>query len=272
MSKGFGFNLDHLNVTAEDWSVIKAYEGREPHPPQASKVIDLSEGVIGRKASIENRSASGRRVNMRDVRRTLDLMLSDIDSAGKSRPDDIGPKPSDTEPMNDITREELSSTLSAIEERMDRRVERMEQDSARRSDDLRREMRLRERSARRESIATKEALQAHIESNDKAVASTLAALERTEKEFGTVKQANKEQRYWMAGIGVAIVLGIMGANATIFGGGKTFFDGGANSVVNQQHVEKLIQEAKAQSDANSALLKQIQTRQESLVAPSPAKP
>ncbi|MGR2707611.1 hypothetical protein B7453_20985 [Pseudomonas sp. IB20] len=178
----------------------------------------------------------------------------------------------DTDPMTTMTREELSSTLSAIEERMDKRVERMEQDTVRRSDDLRREMRLRERSARRESIATKEALRAHIESNDKAVASTLAALERTEIEFGTVKQANKEQRYWMAGIGVAIVLGIMGANATIFGGGKTFFDGGASSVINQQQVEKLIQEAKSQSDANRALLKQIQTRQESLVAPSPAKP
>lgn len=174
--------------------------------------------------------------------------------------------------MTDITREELTTTLSAIEERMDKRVERMELDSVRRSEDVRREMRLRERSSRREAVAIKEALQAHIESNDKAVSSTLAALERTEKEFGTVKQANKEQRYWMAGIGVAIVLGIMGANATIFGGGKTFFDGGTSSVVNQQHVEKLIQEAKAQSDANNALLKQIQTRQESQAAPSPATP
>lgn len=178
----------------------------------------------------------------------------------------------DTEPMNDITREDLSKSLSGIEDRMDKRIERMEQDTARRSDDLRREMRLRERSARRESIATKEALRAHIESNDKAVASTLAALERTEKEFGTVKQANKEQRYWMAGIGVAIVLGIMGANATIFGGGKTFFDGGANSVINQQKVEQLIQEAKTQSDANSALLIQIQARQESRTSPTSAKP
>lgn len=184
--------------------------------------------------------------------------------------DDNHQKAAHTKAMNDITREELSANLSAIEERMDKRVERMEQDSARRSDDLRREMRLRERSARREAIASKEALKAHIESNDKAVASTLAALERTEKEFGSVKQANKEQRYWMAGIGVAIVLGIMGANATIFGGGKTFFDGGANSVTNQQQVEKLIQEAKSQSDANSALLKQIQAQQKIPAAPTQA--
>ena len=170
-----------------------------------------------------------------------------------------------TQRMNDITREELSSTLSAIEERMDKRIQKM-------GDEFQREMKLRERSARREAIAQSVALKAHIESNDKAVAATLAALERTEKEFGTVKQANKEQRYWMAGIGVAIVLGIMGANATIFGGGKTFFDGGANSVINQQHVEKLIQESRTQSEANNALLKEIQARQESMAVPNPSKP
>ena len=174
--------------------------------------------------------------------------------------------------MNATPLDELASTISAIEERMDKRIERMERDSERRADDLRREMRLRERSARRESIAMKGALQAHIESNDKAVTSTLSALERTEAEFGKVKQANKEQRYWMAGIGVAIVLGIMGANATIFGGGKTFFDGGANSVINQQQVEKLIQESRAQSEANNALLKEIQARQESMAVPNPSKP
>lgn len=122
MSKGFGFNFDHLNVTAEDWSVIKAYEGREPHPPQASKVIDLSEGVIGSKASIETRSASGRQVKMRGARRALDSMLADVDSMTKSRPDDIAPKPSDTEAMSDINREELDAKLSAVEARMDRRI------------------------------------------------------------------------------------------------------------------------------------------------------
>ncbi|MDR0189409.1 hypothetical protein RCO22_10710 [Pseudomonas yamanorum] len=122
MSKGFGFNLDHLNVTAEDWSVIKAYEGREPHPTQASKVIDLSEGVIGIKTSIETRSASGRQVNMRGARRALDSMLADVDSITNSRPDDIAPKPSDTEDMSDINREELDAKLSAVEARMDRRI------------------------------------------------------------------------------------------------------------------------------------------------------
>ncbi|WP_210713301.1 hypothetical protein [Pseudomonas sp. MWU349] len=163
--------------------------------------------------------------------------------------------------MNDITREELSSTLSAIEERMDKRIERMENDSVQRSEDLRREMRLRERSARRESIAMKEALQAHIASNDKAVASTLAALERTEGEFGKVKQANKEQRYWMAGIGVAIVLGIMGANATIFSGGKAFFDGGKEAIQNQQAADAIIRQAQEQTEANRRILDELRAFQ-----------
>ncbi|MGH8447906.1 MAG: hypothetical protein ACRESD_01415, partial [Pseudomonas sp.] len=122
MSKGFGFDFDHLNVTAEDWDVIKAYEGKELPPHQASKIIDLSDGVIGRKASIETRSASAHRINMRATRRTLDLMPPDIDSTTRSRPDDIAPKPSDTEAMSDINREELDAKLSAVEARMDRRI------------------------------------------------------------------------------------------------------------------------------------------------------
>ena len=52
--------------------------------------------------------------------------------------------------MTDITREELSSTLSAIEERMDKRVERMERDTERRTADLRRETDLRDTAMRNE--------------------------------------------------------------------------------------------------------------------------
>lgn len=159
-----------------------------------------------------------------------------------------------TDPMKDISRDELNSALSATEERMDRSIQKM-------GDELQREMRLRERSARREAIAHNVALKAHIESNDKAVSATLAALERTEKEFGSVKQANKEQRYWMAGIGVAIVLGIMGANATIFGGGKAFFDGGKDSIQNQQKVDAIIKQAQEQTEANRRILDEIRANQ-----------
>lgn len=199
--------------------------------------------------------------------------LEKVTTSFKTSSQSTNPPPEDdkermvghTRAMNDMTREELAAHLSAAEERMDKRIQKM-------GDELQREMKLRDRSARREATAHNAALKAHIESNDKAVSTTLAALERTEKEFGTVKQANKEQRYWMAGIGVAIVLGIMGANATIFGGGKAFFDGGHDSVINQQKVELLIQEAKAQSDANSILLKEIQSQQEAMAVPKQTKP
>ncbi len=156
---------------------------------------------------------------------------------------------------------ESSDMTPSIEERLENRIERM-------SDELRREMRLREKSARREAHALNKALQAHVESNNAAVASTLAALERVEKEFGTVKQANKEQRYWMAGIGVAIVLGIMGANATIFMGGKSFFDGGKEASETQSRVETLIQESKAQGDANRRLLEEIIKQRDSSASQS----
>jgi len=93
------------------------------------------------------------------------------------------------------------------------------------------------------------------------VAATLAAVERAEAEFGQVKQANKELRFWMAGIGVAIVLGIMGANATIFGGGKAFFDGGKEALVNQQRIDALIKQAQDQTEANRRILDEIRAAQ-----------
>lgn len=166
-------------------------------------------------------------------------------------------KPGETEDNQATGREEsmaVKEELANIEQRMDRRIDRL-------ADEFRREMRLREQSSRREAIAYKEAVKAHLESNDKAVAATLAAVERAETEFGQVKQANKELRFWMAGIGVAIVLGIMGANATIFGGGKAFFDGGKDAVANQQKIDALIKQAQEQTEANRRILDEIRAAQ-----------
>ncbi|MQU28245.1 hypothetical protein GHO29_17340 [Pseudomonas helleri] len=169
-----------------------------------------------------------------------------------------------TRTMNKSTVDPIDQKLSSIEERMDKRMERM-------GEEFRREMRIRERASRREALAHHATLDAHIKSNDKAVTATLEALARTEAEFGKVKQANKEQRYWMAGIGVAIVLGIMGANATIFGGGKAFFDGGRDSITNQQNVESLINESRIQIQATQKMLEKIQDRQDALER-QPAEP
>lgn len=196
-------------------------------------------------------------INSRPVR----LIMLKSDSKTNHAGNDNHRKSRYAQPMNDITREELQETISGLERGMDKRLERMEMEASKRSDDLRREMRLRDRSARRETLALNEALKAHVASNDRAVSSALSALERTEAEFGKVKQANKEQRYWMAGIGVAIVLGIMGANATIFGGGKAFFDGGKDAVKNQQEVDAIIRQAQEQTEANRRLLDEIRASQ-----------
>lgn len=61
--------------------------------------------------------------------------------------------------MNDITRDELSKTLSAIEERMDARVERIERDTDRRAQDVRREIDLRDAALRTEQALRDQSLE-----------------------------------------------------------------------------------------------------------------
>lgn len=73
-----------------------------------------------------------------------------------------------TEPMNDMTREELSSTLSAIEERMDKRVERIEKETDRRSEEFRKEISLRDDTIRRELDLRRESFLAEQAIRDQA--------------------------------------------------------------------------------------------------------
>ncbi|WP_143497474.1 hypothetical protein [Pseudomonas sp. Irchel s3h17] len=73
-----------------------------------------------------------------------------------------------TRKMNDITREELSSTLSAIEERMDKRVERIEKETDRRSEEFRKEISLRDDTLRRELDLRRESFLAEQAIRDQA--------------------------------------------------------------------------------------------------------
>lgn len=68
----------------------------------------------------------------------------------EAAPTDAPGKLSDTADMNDVTRDELSATLSAIEKRMDKRAKRMEKEAFRRSNEFRREISLRDESIRHE--------------------------------------------------------------------------------------------------------------------------
>lgn len=63
---------------------------------------------------------------------------------------DFGSQTVDTQPMNDITRSEINDTLAAIEERLDRRVERMEASADKRASDYKAELSLRDEQIRRE--------------------------------------------------------------------------------------------------------------------------
>lgn len=82
--------------------------------------------------------------------------------------DDKTGLPSHTESMNDMTRDELNSTLSAIEERMDKRVERIEKETDRRSEEFRKEISLRDDTIRRELDLRRESFLAEQAIRDQA--------------------------------------------------------------------------------------------------------
>lgn len=75
---------------------------------------------------------------------------------------------SDARTMTDMTREELSSTLSALEERMDKRVERIEKETDRRSEEFRKEISLRDDTIRRELDLRRESFLAEQAIRDQA--------------------------------------------------------------------------------------------------------
>jgi hypothetical protein len=159
-----------------------------------------------------------------------------------------------TEGMNDSAKETGSkSTTSNAEEEIARKTETMANEFQRemglRDKSLHRELAIREKAFRREHIAYEKALDARLGNIETSIASVVGEM--------------RGFKLWMAGIGVAVVLGIMGANATIFSGGKAFFDGGKEALMNQQKIEQLILESRSQTEANKALLKEIQTKLES---------
>lgn len=203
-----------------------------------------------------------------------------VDSAEVDFRDDRAQKGGNTPSMNDITREELSSLLSAIEERMDRRVERMEVSEDRRAEAYRREQEARDK------LYTErfEAMHKRIEDRDTVIDAKLDAmnssvLRMSEKVDGfekqldgklaEVKSSNRNAAWAMLAIAAATVVGIWGVNSTIIGSVTGFFDAGKASIETQQDIEKLVQDSKLQSEETFKLLQQIQVQQQSaLTAPA----
>ncbi|WGK60540.1 hypothetical protein QAO71_10590 [Halopseudomonas sp. SMJS2] len=117
----------------------------------------------------------------------------------------------DTEAMNDITREELRSTLSAIEERMEKRIDRLAEESGRHANDYRRELTLRDEAFRREQELRDSAWDGRIsgflaaqEERDRTVALLMEqskdAVQRAEATTATAAStaASVKSNYWAA--------------------------------------------------------------------------
>lgn len=136
--------------------------------------------------------------------------------------------------MSDVSRQELRDTLADIETRMDRRIERMEDDAGRRAAEYRQELALRDDQLRRELDLRQQAFRAEQEIRDSALAEKfngfLAAqaerdkalerisesrFDRIEKDISSIKTDTKKAGEDVNGIkvtmakylGAAIVIG-----------------------------------------------------------------
>lgn len=161
---------------------------------------------------------------------------------------DKTPKSGDTFPMTEMTRDELSSTLSALEDRMDKRVDRMERDAEKRAHDYKAELALRDEQIRRELDLRQESFRAEQAARDAALnekfSGFLAAqaerdkawekisesrFERIEKDISSIKTDTKKVADDVNGIkvtmakylGAAVVIGAL-ASAALGAAAKHF--------------------------------------------------
>ncbi|WP_277963870.1 hypothetical protein [Pseudomonas sp. RIT-To-2] len=97
--------------------------------------------------------------------------------------------------MNDITRGELSETLSAIEERMDKRIDRMEKDGERRTDDYRKELALRDEQLRRELDLRQESFRMEQAARDAALSEKFSGFLAAQAERDKALEKISESRF-----------------------------------------------------------------------------
>lgn len=140
------------------------------------------------------------------------------------------PQEGDTQAMNDMTRDELARNLTAIEERMDRRIDRMQQDAADRSTGYLHEISLRDEQLRRELDLRQESFRAEQALRDKAMddrfsgflaaqserdkaweKTSEARFDRIEKDIGSIKTDSKKVSEEVSGIKVTMAKYLGGA-------------------------------------------------------------
>lgn len=144
------------------------------------------------------------------------------------------------EVMTDMTREELSLNLSAIEERMDKRIERMEYDAEKRVLDYKSELALRDEQLRREFDLRQESFRFEQSARDAALSEKFsgflaaqaerdkswekiseARFDRIEKDVSSIKSDTKKVSDDVNGIkvtmakylGAAVVIGALASAA-----------------------------------------------------------
>lgn len=85
--------------------------------------------------------------------------------------------------MSDISRQELRDSLVDIENRMDRRIQRMEEDSVRRTEDYRRELALRDDQIRRDTNTYREITEERVKRIDDSIQAFMALQAEREKRY-----------------------------------------------------------------------------------------
>ncbi|MDY7559926.1 hypothetical protein QN366_05010 [Pseudomonas sp. CCC3.2] len=166
---------------------------------------------------------------------------------------DKSEKSDDTNRMPEITPEELRTTLSALEDRMDRRAEKVERDSERRADAYRKEQ-----EARDLLYAERfEGMSRRLEDRDKVIDAKLDSIvtkiggvefkvdgfeSKITESVTEVRKSNRAALAGMLTIGVAIVLGVWGVNSTIISSASGIFTSGQESQKIQQGNAQMLKE------------------------------
>lgn len=132
--------------------------------------------------------------------------------------------------------------------------------------DFRHEMELRDQSIQREIKVRERAFRRELAAHNRLMD---YRIEKMEAATNQVVEATKASRYWMAGIGVAVILGIMGANATLVGSAGSIFDGGKAALQRQQDLENLARQAQEQSAKTQKILEAVQAQQQQVQQPKP---
>jgi len=116
------------------------------------------------------------------------------DADVSSRRDNSG-KYANTAPMTDLSRKEMNTTLSAIEERMDKRIDRMEKAEERRADDFRNELSLRDAQLQREIDIRQESFRAEQAARDAALSEKFAGFLAAQAERDKAWEKISESRF-----------------------------------------------------------------------------